>query len=80
MPKKYFDLYPDLDKISMPPNGFVPQGFQNDNWHANGNGEMYSYNYDVPQKWDKANFSFSNPISKGDPAFTRAMRRASARA
>jgi iduronate 2-sulfatase len=75
VPKAYFDLY-DINKVSLPPNGLVPKGFQDDNWHANGNIEMYGYSWNVPQRWDAANFSFSNPISVGDPAFTRAMRRA----
>ena len=43
VPKRYFDLY-DVEKVSLAPNREVPQGFKEENWHANGSGEMASYN------------------------------------
>lgn len=32
VPAKYFDLYPDVDKISLPPNPHVPSGFPAEAW------------------------------------------------
>ena len=43
VPKKYFDMYP-LENVSLAPNRFVPTGFKEENWHADGNLELESYN------------------------------------
>ena len=73
-PKKYFDLYPaDLSRISLPPNPRVPAGFKEENWHADGNGELESYNFNAGPEFKKEGFAFDHPISAD---FARQQRRA----
>lgn len=71
VPKKYFDLYP-ADKVSLAPNRFVPTGFKEENFHADGTFELISYNLNAGPAFAKDNFSFSRPL--GDD-FSRAQRR-----
>eukprot|EP00658_Telonema_sp_P-2_P025178 TRINITY_DN20138_c0_g1_i1.p1 TRINITY_DN20138_c0_g1~~TRINITY_DN20138_c0_g1_i1.p1 ORF type:complete len:541 (-),score=105.76 TRINITY_DN20138_c0_g1_i1:398-2020(-) len=71
VPKKYFDLYP-LDTVSLAPNRFVPDGFREENWHADGNGELRSYNLNAGPEFTKDNFGFTRPLSE---EFSRLQRR-----
>jgi len=71
VPQKYFDMY-ELENVSLPPNPRVPTGFKEENWHANGNFEMESYNLNAGPEFRKEGFSFNHPI--GDQ-FAKAMRR-----
>ena len=43
MPKKYFDLY-DPKTVSLAPNRFVPTGFKEENFHADGTFELVGLN------------------------------------
>ena len=70
VPKKYFDLY-DPANITLPPNPRVPSNFLEENWHADGNAEMMSYNLNAGPEFAKEGFAFNNPI--GDD-FAKKMR------
>ena len=72
IPSKYFDLYP-LDNVSLPPNAAVPQGFLEENWHANGNMEMVTYaNNDAAFNQSDGAFGFHKPVND---AHARELRR-----
>eukprot|EP00656_Telonema_subtile_P005812 TRINITY_DN12657_c0_g2_i1.p1 TRINITY_DN12657_c0_g2~~TRINITY_DN12657_c0_g2_i1.p1 ORF type:complete len:545 (+),score=98.27 TRINITY_DN12657_c0_g2_i1:172-1806(+) len=72
VPKKYYDLY-DPDTVSLAPNKQVPTGFKEENWHADGNGELRSYNLNAGPEMRKDGFGFNQPIAD---SFARAQRRA----
>ena len=36
VPQKYFDMYPDVGQISLPPNPNVPQNFPREAWSPSG--------------------------------------------
>eukprot|EP00928_Gymnodinium_smaydae_P090310 TRINITY_DN74136_c0_g1_i1.p1 TRINITY_DN74136_c0_g1~~TRINITY_DN74136_c0_g1_i1.p1 ORF type:complete len:575 (-),score=19.92 TRINITY_DN74136_c0_g1_i1:130-1791(-) len=71
VPKKYFEMY-NVSDVSLPPNRYVPVGFKEENWHANGNFEMESYNLNAGPEFAREKFGFNHPIGED---FTRAMRR-----
>jgi iduronate 2-sulfatase len=72
IPSKYFDLYP-LDNVSLPPNAAVPQGFLEENWHANGNMEIVTYaNNDAAFNQTDGTFGFNKPVND---AHARELRR-----
>ena len=73
VPKKYYDMYPNVSKISLPPNPYVPKHFQEENWHSDGTFEIESYNLNAQPIFEKDDFSFNHPI---DVHFTKQMRRA----
>ena len=79
-------MYPDLEKISLAPNTRVPSGFNEENWHDNGNTEMGGYNMNSAAHFFPLNsssidvgspgtfdFGFDKPV---DEAWSRQMRRA----
>ena len=59
-------------QVSLAPNRFVPTGFKEENFHADGTFELISYNLNAGPAFAKDNFSFSRPL--GDD-FSRAQRR-----
>jgi hypothetical protein len=63
VPQKYFDLYPDLGQISLPPNMKVPRHFPPDAWSPSG--ELRSY-VDMGAAFHEANFSISKPLDVFD--------------
>jgi iduronate 2-sulfatase len=71
-PKKYFDLYPDISKVSLAPNRFVPIGFKEENFHADGTFELISYNYNAGPAFKKDGQDFETPL---DEDFSRRQRR-----
>lgn len=71
VPAKYFDMYP-LESISLAPNRHVPSGFAEENWHADGNGELRSYNLNAAPAFESSNFSFHTPLNQN---FSREQRR-----
>eukprot|EP01051_Picozoa_sp_SAG22_P002873 SAG22_NODE_133_length_18379_cov_34.571937_6_plen_205_part_00 len=59
VPQKYFDLYPDVAKISLPPNMEVPLHFPQDAWSPSG--ELRSY-IDMGAAFAEANFSMQTHV------------------
>ena len=70
-PKKYFDLY-DVKNVSLAPNRFVPVGFKEENFHADGTSELKSYNMNAAPAFARDGQDFETPL---DAAFSRAQRR-----
>ena len=69
-PKKYFEQYP-LEGVSLAPNRYVPKGFKEENWHADGNREILEYT-NARTTFAEDNFSFTTPA---DEHFSREQRR-----
>lgn len=74
VPEKYFRLY-DLENVSLAPNRFVPKGFKEENWHANGNVEIKQFKNPgaVNEPFAPAVFGFNTPV---DNQTARELRRA----
>lgn len=70
-PKKYFDMYPV--NVSLAPNRFVPVGFREENFHADGTFELISYNVNAGPIFKADHQDFTTPV---DETFSRAQRRA----
>jgi iduronate 2-sulfatase len=70
-PKKYFELY-DLEKVSLAPNRFVPTGFKEENFHADGTFELITYNLNAGPQFRKDHQDFETPL---DEDFSRLQRR-----
>jgi iduronate 2-sulfatase len=70
-PKKYFDLY-DIKKVSLAPNRFVPTGFLEENFHADGTFELISYNDNAGPVFKQDGQDFETPL---DEDFSRLQRR-----
>ena len=58
VPQKYFDLYPDVSAISLPPNMNVPNDFPTEAWSPSG--EVRSYP-DMGANFPAAGFSEKQP-------------------
>lgn len=69
VPQRYFNLY-DADNISVAPNKRVPDGFREENFHADGTFELVEYDNAGPV-FRADHQGFTTPV---DDAFARKVR------
>ena len=60
MPQRFFDLYPDLNAISLPENPTVPKNFNRDWWSPSG--EVRAY-FDMREAFNASGFDFTHPAN-----------------